>query len=634
MTLARALSLFSDAILLGVFLSTFIAAIRTRRQATIDIALFFAAGATIVAISLIWPGRPIAAKFTAVLLLAWPVLLLRIVHDFTRVAPVMMIASVVSFVLSVAAVLLMPAPLPGGVTLAILGYIIISNLYATARFADRARIAQGSRKRRKQAVAVGTTFLALLFVVAGAKTFIPGSPDIYTLLTTICSLGVTIGYFLGFAPPALLRRGWQYPGVVTFISTLNRAAGSHSLSELVGSIEGGLSVAFGTPRAVIALWDAENERLVPPALGQPLFSGEQARSSLGYRAFIERRPIFVDDASTVDPANRETYERNHITALLTAPLIVGGTPIGAVMLFGDTPPLFAEDDISTLTALSAPVAATIQNWQLTEERAAAAAFEESLALERDFLAAAAHELRTPLTSILGEAQLLGRRLAADAIDRARDNATHITLQATRMRDLVNDLLSVARDSSGFVDELEDDDVFAIANAIGHDFPNVRIEGEPTIAPIDGRRMGQVIRNLLDNASKYSPSGTPIDLRVHRVLDEVVIEVEDRGIGIPVAERTHVFERFVRGASTQHSETEGMGLGLYLCHRIITEHGGTIRIESGSEGGSLFIISLPTSRADQDVDELGMSVPAPRELQPEVAGTTQTSSAEAAAAPLA
>ncbi|MEI6665405.1 MAG: ATP-binding protein [Chloroflexota bacterium] len=201
-----------------------------------------------------------------------------------------------------------------------------------------------------------------------------------------------------------------------------------------------------------------------------------------------------------------------------------------------------------------------------------------------------------------------------------------------MRDLVNDLLSVARDLSGFVDELEDDDVFAIANAIGRDFPNVRIEGEPTIAPIDGRRIGQVVRNLLDNASKYSPSDTPVDLRVHRVNDRVVIEVEDRGIGVPHAERTSIFERFVRGAATQHSETEGMGLGLYLCHRIVEEHGGTIRVESGSEGGSLFIVSLPRSRADNDVDELGMAAPAPRELEPEVAGATQPTSAEAVATP--
>lgn len=544
----------------------------------------------------------------------------------------MMIASILSFVASVAVVLLATPPLPGWVTLAILGYIIVSNLYATVRFAARARVAQGSRKRRKQAVAVGTTFLALLFVVAGATTFIPGSADVYTMLTTGCSLGVTIGYFLGFAPPALLRRGWQYPGVATFIGTLNRAAGSHSLRELVGSIESGLSTAFGTPRAVVALWDPEHKRLVPPTLDAPLFTSEQARTSLGYRSFVARRALFVDDATRVDPANRETYERNHVTALLTAPLIVGGTPIGAIMLFGDTPPLFAEDDVATLTALSAPVAATIQNWQLTKERTAAAAFEESLALERDFLAAAAHELRTPLTSILGEAQLLGRRLAADAIDRARDNAGHITLQATRMRDLVNDLLSVARDSSGFVDELEDDDVFAIANAIGRDFSNVRMEGEPTIAPIDGRRIGQVVRNLLDNASKYSPSDTPVDLRVHRVNDRVVIEVEDRGIGVPQAERTSIFERFVRGAATQHSETEGMGLGLYLCHRIVEEHGGTIRVESGSEGGSLFIVSLPTSRADNDVNELGMAAPAPRELEPEVAGATQPTSAEAVATP--
>jgi signal transduction histidine kinase len=301
------------------------------------------------------------------------------------------------------------------------------------------------------------------------------------------------------------------------------------------------------------------------------------------------------------------------------------------MLFGDTPPLFAEDDVATLTALSTPVAAAIQNWQLTEERAAAAAFEESLALERDFLAAAAHELRTPLTSILGEAQLLSRRLASDAIERARDNATHIALQATRMRDLVNDLLSVARDSAGFVDELEEDDVFAIASAIGRDFPNVRIEGEQAIAEVDRRRIGQVVRNLLDNASKYSPGGAPVDLRVHPVEDHVVIEVEDRGIGVPASERTRIFERFVRGASTQHSETEGMGLGLYLCNRIIEEHGGTIRVESGSEGGSLFIVSLPTTHPDDDVHEtLGISAPAPRQLEPEVAGATNTTQQEAAA----
>lgn len=110
-------------------------------------------------------------------------------------------------------------------------------------------------------------------------------------------------------------------------------------------------------------------------------------------------------------------------------------------------------------------------------------------------------------------------------------------------------------------------------------------------PHDPKWTQEALINLLDNAIKYSPSGSHIEIRVIPVVSYIFIEVEDEGIGIPASEYSHIFQRFYRGASPRIRQEEGSGVGLYLTRKILEEQGGTIRVKKGKKG-SVFQLTLP------------------------------------------
>jgi signal transduction histidine kinase len=115
--------------------------------------------------------------------------------------------------------------------------------------------------------------------------------------------------------------------------------------------------------------------------------------------------------------------------------------------------------------------------------------------------------------------------------------------------------------------------------------------QPVWACVDGFRLEQVITNLLDNAVKFSPEGSRIDIEVAALSPrEARITVRDRGIGVPPEHRAHLFTRFYQAHASEHRS--GMGLGLYICREIVEQHGGTIDVEFPPDGGTCFVVELP------------------------------------------
>jgi two-component system sensor histidine kinase KdpD len=111
------------------------------------------------------------------------------------------------------------------------------------------------------------------------------------------------------------------------------------------------------------------------------------------------------------------------------------------------------------------------------------------------------------------------------------------------------------------------------------------------AAVDARRIEQVLRNLLDNALKYTPPGTPISVRASAEGDTLRIAVSDEGPGIPPAEREHIFERFYRVVDPEAPPVAGLGLGLAICRGIVEAHGGRLWVEEEPGGGSTFVFTL-------------------------------------------
>ncbi|HEV2237633.1 MAG TPA: HAMP domain-containing sensor histidine kinase [Ktedonobacterales bacterium] len=233
--------------------------------------------------------------------------------------------------------------------------------------------------------------------------------------------------------------------------------------------------------------------------------------------------------------------------------------------------------------------------------------------ERDermaFLALAAHELRSPLTSVKGYAQLLLRGAASDPNTPA--STTHalrtIEHQVSRMSDMVGTLLDASRIAAGeFTLRPAPADLralvrHAVLRVAEHldEFHELRLEEDGTDALAgewDGPRVEQALRDLLDNAVRYSPAGGLVLVRLGRPGVVARLTVSDPGIGIPMDEQPHIFEPFFRGAIPFQRNLSGLGLGLYVAREIAARLGGRLWLESsatdGARHGSVFALDLP------------------------------------------
>lgn len=234
---------------------------------------------------------------------------------------------------------------------------------------------------------------------------------------------------------------------------------------------------------------------------------------------------------------------------------------------------------------------------------------KSEAKMRRFVGDASHELRTPLVSIRGYSELY--RQGALPNDEAVATAMgRIESESKRMGQLVEDLLTLARIDERRESKLAPFNLFHLAVDASNDAYATSPDREvslvgltddvaPTSAPVigDESRMRQVVANLLTNAMRYTPAGTPLEIAVG-VREDVpgyplsVIEVRDHGPGIHGEDRERVFERFYRTDTSRSRETGGTGLGLSIVAAILEQHDGSVHIEETSGGGATFVISLP------------------------------------------
>lgn len=241
-------------------------------------------------------------------------------------------------------------------------------------------------------------------------------------------------------------------------------------------------------------------------------------------------------------------------------------------------------------------------------------------LKSSFVAAVSHELRTPLALISGYSQSL---LQLDLDEAARRQfLERIDGTTNRMRGLVDQLLDVTTMESDrlaldprpislrsllktIIDEAAE-----MPGSLG-----VSLSVPPDLPPVyaDPIRIGQVVANLLDNARKYGAPASTISMRVQRVDDQAVVSVDNEGPEIAPEDRESVFERFYRGRDAKSSGTPGIGLGLYLCRRLVEAHGGQIGLEE-RPGGTCVWLTLPLAveehtrhgRGGQPADDRGIS----------------------------
>jgi len=223
-------------------------------------------------------------------------------------------------------------------------------------------------------------------------------------------------------------------------------------------------------------------------------------------------------------------------------------------------------------------------------------------MKADFVSNVSHELRTPLSSIrvFGEFLGLGRVRNTGKI---REYGEYIEAESRRLTQLIDNILDFSKIESGQkiykfargdVATLIDETIRTFEVRLKHDGFHIRVERGPgsMTARIDPDAIAQAFHNLLDNAVKYSGDSREIAVRLGREDGWVVVEVEDRGVGISESEQAKIFERFHRVGTTLVHDVKGSGLGLAIVSHVVKAHGGKVEVRSTPGHGSTFKLSLP------------------------------------------
>jgi signal transduction histidine kinase len=267
-----------------------------------------------------------------------------------------------------------------------------------------------------------------------------------------------------------------------------------------------------------------------------------------------------------------------------------------------TPNFYTEHHLAQAVAFGERVTQALRNARLyTIEQQRAGAAEELARMRSDFVAAVSHELRTPLTAIIGYAELLHARWEYLTDAERLERITRIVVSASRQQRLVEDLLLLSQLESAALTMRTETLPLAIlvqraAEEVQASYAGQHIDlSGPADLQVqaDADRAVQVLVNLIDNAAKYSPDGSPV-LVSWRLEDAIaVVRVRDHGTGVPERGRDHLFTRFGRmpGSRTRAGRV-GTGLGLHLGRQLARAMGGALGLEATGPQGSTFRLQLP------------------------------------------
>jgi two-component system sensor histidine kinase KdpD len=243
---------------------------------------------------------------------------------------------------------------------------------------------------------------------------------------------------------------------------------------------------------------------------------------------------------------------------------------------------------------------------------------ESERLRNSLLSAISHDLRTPLAALVGLADTLALT-QADAASARHEIADAIRQSALRMSALVNNLLDMARLEAGAVqlrrawqplEEVVGSALAACAASLQGRAVRVRLADDLPLLDLDAVLIERVLVNLLENAAKYTPAGSGVDIGARVAGDSVVVTIDDHGPGLPPGREEAIFGKFERGA--KESATPGVGLGLAISRAIVHAHGGSIRgenrVDAGRVAGARFTIELPRGEPPTDDGSASAALP--------------------------
>jgi len=225
-------------------------------------------------------------------------------------------------------------------------------------------------------------------------------------------------------------------------------------------------------------------------------------------------------------------------------------------------------------------------------------------MKDEFLSHVSHELRTPLSAVHQFATILLARIPGPMNDAQQEYLEIIVRNSKQLAKMIDDILEVTRAESGKLSvRLQPVPIAAVVQEVTQRAWNdaekkkldLGVSIEPGLPRVHGDpdRLAQMLGNLVDNAIKFTPKGGSVHVRALRAdADTLRIEVEDTGCGVSEENRTRIFERMHQDTNTLEHSRKGLGLGLYICRELVARHGGSIWVEPGAHGGSVFRFTLP------------------------------------------
>ena len=242
-----------------------------------------------------------------------------------------------------------------------------------------------------------------------------------------------------------------------------------------------------------------------------------------------------------------------------------------------------------------------QREKFVRQAVEAAALRQADRIKSEFLAAMSHDFRSPLTVVRGAVELLLGERPGSLTTAQRELAESAERNVRRLEDFTAQLLEMARLEEGQIAlDKEEIDAIALVRDVVADHAilakqkrqwiSLDVDPDPPRVVADRSKMQQALANLIVNAIRYAPQGTPILVAAHRSGDALRIEVRDHGPGIATEDRQRIFDKFFRGHNADG--TPGSGLGLAIARSLVTLHGGTLEYEENPGGGSAFVTLLP------------------------------------------
>ncbi len=348
-----------------------------------------------------------------------------------------------------------------------------------------------------------------------------------------------------------------------------------------------------------------------------------------------RAMIVYDEATPVPSPSARFLQRIMLSStaaggvvrrsLRFVPLTVGQQSIGVIRLrLVDDPRRFKQEDhfqeehdrpnaqTAFFGAFLDQATSLVERTRLRRENLRIELLQRTDALRAALLSSVSHDLRTPLASIKAATSSLLQEEVQWDDDARRSFLLSIERQADRLNRLVGNLLDMSRIEDGALRPEKEWYHLAevIHDVVGRMHPLLQgrilcmdIPDDLPPVELDYLLIDQVLTNLLENALRYTPQASPIDIRVQNTKGEVMISVADCGPGIPASEYERVFDKFYRVLGTHRYEgypTAGSGLGLAVCKGIVEAHGGTIWTEAREGGGAVFFVTLPVGTFERSL----------------------------------